>query len=128
MMAENLYKLGIMLDKENYKSLSLEMLKQTSSLVKQEAEYMSYWSYVTLTANHTTPEVVVVGNNTTDIVERFHRTYLPNKVMMYGKEGTDLPLFEYKSEIDNKPTIYVCYNKTCKRPVHDFEAALKEMK
>lgn len=128
MMTENLYKLGIMLDKENYKSLSLEMLKQTSSLVKQEAEYMSYWSYVTLTANHTTPEVVVVGNDTTGIVERFHRTYLPNKVLMYGKEGTDLPLFEYKSEIDNKPTIYVCYNKTCKRPVHDFEAALKEMK
>ncbi|MEO9476314.1 MAG: thioredoxin domain-containing protein [Cyclobacteriaceae bacterium] len=128
MMAENLYKLGVMLDKGKYKTLSLEMLKQTSSLVKQEAEYMSYWSYVTLIVNHATPEIVVVGSETNDIVERFHRKYLPNKVLMAGKEGTALPLFEHKSEMDNKPTIYVCYDKTCKRPVHDFDAVLNEMK
>ncbi|MFY0599035.1 MAG: thioredoxin domain-containing protein [Cyclobacteriaceae bacterium] len=126
-MAENLYKLGLMMDKEEYKTLAIEMVKQVSSLVIQEAEYMSYWSLVTLMINHPTSEIIVVGDDTGDITSNFQMKYLPNKILMAGKEETPLPLFEYKSMMRGESTIYVCYDKTCKRPVNHIEEALEQI-
>lgn len=126
-MAENLYKLGLMMDREDFKEISLKMVRQVSSLVKQDSEYMSYWSLVTMMINHPTAEIIVVGEDFEKITTDFHRKFLPNKIIMAGTESSGLPLFEYKSAKQNKSTIYVCYDKTCKQPVFSVDEALSEM-
>lgn len=127
LMAENLYKMGLMMDNEAYKSLANDMLHQASSLVKQEPQYMSHWSLITLMANQPTPELIVVGDDYTEIVRGFHSRYMPNKIIMAGPEETPLPLFEYKTAMDGRSTIYVCYDKVCKRPVHTLVDALEQI-
>jgi hypothetical protein len=39
-----------------------------------------------------------------------------------------LPLLEGKVALDGLATIYVCFNKTCKLPVHSVADAEKQMK
>lgn len=123
-MAENLYKLGIMMDKEDYQVLAKEMVNQVSSLVKRETEYMSNWSLVTLMVNQSTAELIIVGNDLEEITKEINSKYIPNKIIMAHSEGTKLPLFEYKSAMNDQTTIYVCFDKTCKRPVQSVSEAL----
>ncbi|MFT6865836.1 MAG: hypothetical protein ACJA08_000662 [Cyclobacteriaceae bacterium] len=126
-MAENLYKLGLMMDRADFKDLGLNMVRQVSSLVKQDAEYMSNWALVTLMINHPTAEVIMVGDVLDSLTKEMHAQYLPNKIIMAGKEETNLPLFEYKSALQNQPTIYVCFDKSCKRPVFAVTDAVDQM-
>jgi uncharacterized protein len=127
LMAENLYKIGLMMDREDMKKLGVGITKQVSSLVKEEPEYMSYWSIVTLLINKSTAEMIVVGDKTQDVTTEIQSKFIPNKVLMAGKEGTHLPLFEYKGTIGGLTTIYVCFDKTCKRPVTNVSDAIDQL-
>ncbi len=126
-MAENLYKLGLMMDREDFKTTSVAMAKQVSSLVKKEPEYMSHWSLVTLMMNKSTAEIIVVGDDPKEVTQDLQSRFIPNKILMAGKEGTDLPLFEFKGTIGGQTTIYVCFDKTCKRPVTSVDAAIDQL-
>ena len=127
LMAENMYKLGLMIDRESFKITAIDMAKQVSSLVKQEPEYMSHWSLVTLMMKKPTAEVIVVGNDLFKTTSEIQKKFIPNSILMAGKEGTELPLFEFKGVIGNQPTIYVCFDKTCKRPVTSVSDALDQL-
>lgn len=126
-MAENFFKLGMMLDSKRYKDLATNMVNQVSSLVKKETAYMSNWSLVTLMINHATPEFIIVGENLEPIAQEINAAFIPNKIIMADKEGASLPLFEYKTAMNGKPTIYVCFDKTCKHPVDNVADALKQL-
>jgi len=70
-------------------------------------------------------EVVLVGNKsdpeTAALVKEIHKLYLPNKVVQLVDPNQALekisPLLQGKSQIDGKPTAYVCYDFTCSAPV-----------
>jgi uncharacterized protein YyaL (SSP411 family) len=70
-------------------------------------------------------EIVIVGDprdpQTQELVTAINSIYLPNKVVQMATEGASLaeisPLLRGKSQIDGKPTIYVCQNFTCSAPV-----------
>ena len=74
---------------------------------------------------HPSKEIVVVGKNddwrTADLIEEIHSVYLPNKVLQLGEPGQPLenisPLLAGKTQIDGRPTVYVCQNCTCSAPV-----------
>ena len=51
----------------------------------------------------------------------------PRKVVAASAIESDLPLLQYKTEINGKTAIYVCYNKTCKLPVTDLDVALTQI-
>ena len=70
-------------------------------------------------------EVVLVGKNsdpeTRALVQEIHKLYLPNRVLQLVDPNQSLerisPLLQGKSQIDGKPTAYVCYDFTCSAPV-----------
>ena len=55
-----------------------------------------------------------------EIVQRVRESYLPNKTLQWVSPDAELadilPLLEGKTQIDNKPTVYVCRNFTCAPP------------
>jgi uncharacterized protein YyaL (SSP411 family) len=73
-------------------------------------------------------EVVLVGNKsdpeTAALVKEIHKLYLPNKVVQLVDPNQALekisPLLQGKSQIDGKPTAYVCYDFTCSAPVRTW--------
>jgi hypothetical protein len=70
-------------------------------------------------------EIVVVGEandpQTKELVKQVQALYLPNKTLLLTSPKMPLeiisPLLQGKSQVDGKPTVYVCHNFTCSAPV-----------
>lgn len=127
LMAENLYKLGIMMDSDEYKKRAIQMVLMVNKLIKQEPEYLSNWAAVSLMVSRPTAEVIAIGEDYLLQMETLYSNYLPNAIIMAANSVSELPLFEYKTTVDQRTTIYVCYEKTCKRPTTDVAQVLEEV-
>jgi uncharacterized protein YyaL (SSP411 family) len=74
-------------------------------------------------------EIVLVGerNNkpTGELIRRIHSLYLPNKTFQLVQPGEPLgkisSALEGKSQLNGKPTVYVCQNFTCSPPMTQWE-------
>jgi uncharacterized protein YyaL (SSP411 family) len=74
-------------------------------------------------------EVVFVGQREDeamqDLLGKFQSFYHPNTTLQVVEPGEPLgkisPLLEGKSQIEGKPTVYVCQNFTCSAPVTGWE-------
>jgi uncharacterized protein YyaL (SSP411 family) len=74
-------------------------------------------------------EIVVIGTredtNVAELVKRIHSVYLPNKSLQLAGPDQSLekisPLLQGKTQLDGKPTVYVCHNFTCSAPATNWE-------
>ena len=126
-MANNLFVLGTIFDNDAYKTRASTMLSSVIKLAIQETAYTYNWSKLYGMMANKTAEVVIVGPELDKMHQQFGSHYYPNKVLMGTTGSSSLPLLEHKSAQSGKTTIYVCYNKTCKLPVTDFQEALKQL-
>jgi uncharacterized protein YyaL (SSP411 family) len=73
-------------------------------------------------------EIVIVGAaddpGTRAIAARVHAVYIPNKTIAIADPARDatLPLAEGKTQVDGRPTVYVCHRYACSAPVTAWEA------
>ena len=82
-----------------------------------------------------TKEIVVVGpgkkKSTKKIIEEIQEQYIPNHVIIFN--DTDLedglyklaPWIKNQKMIDEKPTIYICQDFSCRKPTTRVAAALR---
>ena len=74
-------------------------------------------------------EIVLVGEKlnpaTVELLSKIHSLYLPNMTLQLAPPGEPLekisPLLAGKKQIEGKPTVYVCHNFTCSRPVVEWD-------
>jgi uncharacterized protein YyaL (SSP411 family) len=67
-------------------------------------------------------EIVIFADDDGDLLSAIYDEYLPNKVVVSGEtdgQKTKIPLLEGRSAIDGQPTVHVCENMICQRPVTD---------
>lgn len=126
-MAQNLFYLGILLDNDDWKSRADAMASSLSHLAVQEPNYMSHWAIVHTEIKKGVAEFVVVGEDADDLRRQFHKTFQPFAITMGTSKASDLPLLEGKTMLQGKSTIYVCYDKTCKTPVHTLTEAVAQL-
>jgi len=128
-MATNLFHLGIIMDSEALRKQSTEMISKVSHLIEGEPSYMSNWAILYSEMVSAMAEVVVVGKAPVSVAMQMQQAYIPFGLFMGTSTTSELPLL---SEKTNPPghdfTIYVCYNKTCKLPVHSTGEALQQIK
>jgi uncharacterized protein YyaL (SSP411 family) len=69
-------------------------------------------------------EIAVIGNpeseETALVLREIRRRYQPNKVLACGMDQS-IALLKDRPQVAGKPTVYVCENYTCKRPITDLE-------
>ena len=126
-MVQNLYHLGIILDREDWKVMAKEMTENLSHLISQESNYMSNWGIVMTEIKAGLAEVVFSGESYRYRKRDFKKSYQPFTVVMGSNKPSQLPLLQGKTEVDRN-LIYVCYDKTCKLPVSTADEALKQLK
>ncbi|MGH2774576.1 MAG: thioredoxin domain-containing protein [Actinomycetota bacterium] len=78
-----------------------------------------------------TVEIVIVGTESTELVEAVHTNYWPSRVLVASERPTTadvqrLPLLEGRTDI-REATAFVCRRGVCKLPVNDAEAMLKQI-
>ena len=74
-------------------------------------------------------EVVLVGDKkepkTLELLTKIHSLYVPNMTLQLASRDDSLekvsPLLAGKRQFEGKPTVYVCHNFTCSRPVVEWD-------
>lgn len=127
-MARNLYKLGILLDHEEYKELSEQMLGKMMRLMEAEPGYLTNWACFATELAYSIAEVAIVGPDLPAFAHALHQHYYPFKLLMGTINSSNLPLLKGREAINGKTTIYVCYDKACQLPVHSPKEALGQLK
>lgn len=124
-MALNLHRLGLLLDIQKYQEMAREMTGKICKLLLAEPQYLTNWASAFLQLSKPTAEIAIVGPQFKDFAKAIYQNYFhPNKVMCAAQQEGALPLLENR-EVHGKTTVYVCYNRSCQRPVHSPEEAME---
>jgi len=122
-MAQNLNHLSIFFDRDDWGKKAKAMAESLSHIIKSEPTYMSHWAIVLTEIKKGLAEIALTGKKIKTLRSEFLQQYFPFSIIQGTEDKSDLPLLKDKVSINGKSTIYVCYNKTCKLPVHTLEEA-----
>lgn len=122
MMAENLFVLSLLLERQPYADRADQMLGRMQPLVQANADYLSNWAGLFALRSRPTAEIAIVGPDAERFRTEIDAVYYPNKVLSGTISQSDLPLLDQRGPIDGKTAIYVCYNRTCQLPVTSVDA------
>ena len=128
-MARNMVLLGELTGEAKYSDRGKSMFERIWPRLKKDGQPLFYsnWCQLLLTLVKPPYEIAVVGEGCKEAQDALLKYYLPDAVLLGGKEEGTLPLLQHKLS-EGETLIYVCQNKTCKRPVHDWPEALNQMK
>ena len=126
-MAKNLFVLGQYFYKDDYISKAKQMLVNVKDLLQKNVAYYSNWGSLEIAFVAPPYEVAIVGNQYNKIRKNMDEKYLPNVLLSGGGNEGTLKLLENKL-VQGQTTIYVCRDKSCKRPVTEVSKALEQLK
>lgn len=127
LMTWNLVHLGTHLYNEELIQRGKNILAKVSDLVVQEPEYMSNWGLLAMELKGSFAEIVIVGDEFSSYGQAVSSQFVPNKIVTAAAKEVGLLPFQNKGAIDGKTTVYVCYDKSCKRPVTSVAEALQQL-
>lgn len=127
-MAENLYDLSILLEKDSWKKIAEAMVLKVKKLIVNEPRYMNTWASVFLKMTYPTAEVAIVGPKAAKTILAFGQQPIFNWLFSGTETSSTLPLLTNRTAMEGKRTIYVCYGRACQLPVHEVEEALKQIR
>lgn len=127
MMAHNLYLLGTLFDYGDYVKLADWMLSKMKRALLTDVQWATNWAALYALRSQPTAEIAIVGPEAEQYRQAFESRYFPNKIIVGTTTTSDLPLLQQRTAQNNLTTLYVCFNKTCQLPVHDIEAAWKQL-
>lgn len=123
-MAIDLFKLGTLLNNEDYIAQSKQMLANVYDKMYTYPSGYSNWSILTLHYALPFYEVAITGKQWTVKLHEFNQYYIPNKLYM-GGEKSNLELLQGK--FVDKTMIFVCKQGACQMPVEEVKNAIEQM-
>ncbi|MBL7871343.1 MAG: thioredoxin domain-containing protein [Cyclobacteriaceae bacterium] len=126
-MARNLFTLGILLDRDDWKQQATGMVSKLSQLVTSEPGYMCHWAVLLSEMINTPAEIVISGDKALELREELHTHYFPFSVTVGSTNKSELSLLQDREPKNNQTLIYVCRNKTCQLPVSAVADAIKQL-
>lgn len=127
-MAQNLFILGNLMENQGYLNISKAMISKIAPMIKSEPQYLTNWGTLYSFYTYSTVEIAIVGNQFLEFAHEIQEHFIPNKIMDAALESGNRPLLKDRTTINGKTTIYVCFNKSCKLPVHTVQEALEQIK
>ena len=116
-MAYNLWKLSLFLDKKEWGEQSLQMVFSLSNAISKYPVSFGKWASLLLEITEGTQEIAVVGAETSVVLKELLSEYIPHRIVMAtGKEESNYPLLADK-QVLAKTSIFLCRNYTCLKPV-----------
>ena len=126
-MGKNLFALGQYFYRDDYINTSRQMLINVKEDIQKNISYYSNWGILEIAFVAPPYEVAIIGTQYNDIRYKIDENYLPNVFLSGGSNEGVLKLLENKM-VAGQTTIYVCQEKTCKRPVTEVSEALEQIK
>ncbi len=116
-LVHNLQRLGILLDRREWREKATEMLLTMRETVGRYPLSFERWAVAMMYEAWPMHEIAVVGGNALEKALTLQRAFLPNRVVAASQEPTEtLPLLAQKTGAPDA-LIYVCRDFACQRPV-----------
>ncbi|MCB2196216.1 MAG: thioredoxin domain-containing protein [Bacteroidetes bacterium] len=122
-MAQNLFKLGHFFINKDYIQKAEQMLINVKGKMLKSPAFFGNWFDLMIQFIYKPYEVCILGKHVHKIREKFSSKYLPN-ILLAGGKSDKLPLLENRYATV-KPTIYVCQNNVCQKPVGSVQEAFE---
>jgi len=119
-----LLRLATLTGKENYRNLSIAVLREIGETARR---YPSGFGYALSAVDFllsTPKEIAIVGKDRGDIgplLREAWKRYLPNKVVAPGFGDENIPLLENRPLQNGRATAFVCVHYACQQPVNQPE-------
>jgi uncharacterized protein YyaL (SSP411 family) len=123
-MARNLKKLGLLFDNEQYMAISAQLLRNIVPHLARYGSAYSNWIMLLQEEVFGTYEIAVTGADHEEMRKEIEKNYIPNKIILGGKEGS-LPLLQDKFGAVTQ--IFICKDRTCGLPALNITDALKQI-
>jgi uncharacterized protein len=116
-MADNLYRLAILFDKNDWKQRGLDMVSSIGKAITKYPNSFGNWASLLQEIVSGTNEIAVVGKDFSKIHHEILGKYIPHKVLMVAATtNNSFPLLAEKKAVSST-TIFLCRNYTCQKPV-----------
>jgi hypothetical protein len=116
-MAYNLYQLSLLLDKQDWKDRSVNMIASLGHTISRYPTSFGIWMCLVQEIIAGTHEIAIMGKNYEKLQLELFNQYLPHRVLMAsGVENQQFPLLANKVSSE-KPVIYLCKDFVCQQPV-----------
>ena len=120
-MAENLFYLGVILDRLDWQKRAEKMIGSLRVASTRYATSFGIWASVSMRQLFGVKEIVITGSGYGEMRDRLLKYYLPGKILhCSGFPENSFPLLEGKN-YDSDALIYLCENNNCKAPVNTVE-------
>lgn len=123
-MVHNLTQIGLLQANTAYLELAEIMLGKIQSNILTYTSGHSNWARAHLMYTYPFFEIMVVGENATQIAAELQQLDLTNCIIAFSQKSSDLPMFLNRFDPE-KTSIYVCNQGACQRPVKTIEEVLK---
>ncbi|HEV8507607.1 MAG TPA: thioredoxin domain-containing protein [Chitinophagaceae bacterium] len=123
-MANNIYRLSVLLNIPEWKERAGKMISSLSKIVVQYPTSFGVWAMLMMELVDGLKEIVVVGGEPSTLAAQVLAEYIPHKIFLVSKTGKEqLPLLTGKTPID-KTLIYLCREYSCLKPVTEVNQLL----
>jgi uncharacterized protein len=115
-MASNLYRLGLLLDRPEWKKRGLDMIISLEKAIIKYPSSFGYWAGLLLEIATGTLEIAIVGKEHLRLLKEVLKEYIPQRILMASPYESGYPLLKGKGtgEITN---IWLCRDYSCRQPV-----------
>ena len=127
-MADNLQRLGLLLDRSDYRRRATQMLQSVQPAMQKEPLAHTGWLAVEANEKAGWNEVAIVGPDALEMARELNRHFLPNLVLMAAPgEHPDYPLLQNRPA-QERTLLYLCRDYACQRPVETVKELLENLR
>jgi len=120
-MVHNLQRLGILLDRSEWRETASSMLAAMRDTVEKYPLSFQRWATALMNEVQPIQEIAIVGENAFEKALEIQRGFLPNKIIAASQQPDETqPLLAGKPGASDA-LIYVCRNFACQRPVSNLD-------
>jgi uncharacterized protein YyaL (SSP411 family) len=123
-MAQNLYRLSVFFNINEWKERSYQVLGSLGNAITRYPTSFGIWNSLLLQVFAGTQEIAVVGGNADAVNRELVKEFIPHRVLMASeREDNSFPLLSGKAATDPS-SIYLCKDFSCLKPVQTIKALM----
>jgi uncharacterized protein YyaL (SSP411 family) len=117
-MAYNLYRLGILFDRQEYRARAEKMLAAMGEVPVKYPTSFGLWLFLGYEMLSGTAEIAVIGRQAEKYIKEMLFLYLPHRLIMASDTSLQrYPILAGKPD-NSENHIYLCQNYSCRKPVN----------
>jgi uncharacterized protein YyaL (SSP411 family) len=116
-MADIMYRLCLYFDKPDWREKTTRKINSVGNAIVRYPTSFGVWANILIELTIGTNKIAILSANSQYILSQVLKEYVPNKIIMAAKGGSNsFPLLSGKGNTD-KTALYLCRNYSCEKPV-----------